>query len=469
MGALMPFPAFQFIDSSSAPIWVAIAGVLFVALILAVAAYRDRKDAAKGGWLNKKPVDIKIDEAVPGSASGRNARPNAASPTGAADAKPKTAAEVFRETFPELKVRPVALPLVPFAIRVAEIDASSIRDGRTRPCLRVEVSGSVPLDSVADISLLLTVEDLTTGVAQHVFATVDTLQDDRTGLFVERAKLGRIEPPGLRHKGWREIALIPTSFLQAPGTGRRRLRFSCLGVPAANSSASVIDPLLRSKIYCSAVTEVLADLPSKGYLDEDRDREQAAGMIICVAWGFANALGGTEKKTIPVISAWIDKAPALLGGSSGLPSASLRLTIDGADKLGRSGGVGFVPACEMLAKLHVLEAPFMAFELCCLIAKACGGPADSSYALLRDGALAMGVGTDEFARLMHAHLGGSAPVTDEELVGLDPSWDNELILKFLREQFGKWNARSGCASDSVERRTIAIRLNAIAKLRQRYR
>jgi len=361
------------------------------------------------------------------------------------------------------------LRAVPFAIRVTEIDASSVRDGRPRPCLRVEVSGSVPLDVVSDLSLLLTVEDLTSGAAQHVFATVDSLQDERTGLFVERASLGKIEPPGLRHNGWREIAQIPTSFLQAPGTGRRRLRFSCLCVPAGNAYASVIDPILRSRIYCSAVAEVVAELPIKGYLDEDHDREQAAGMILCIAWGFSHALGASEKNSGPVISAWSAQAASLLGGVSGLPSASLTRVLDGADKLGQAGTMGFLAACDLLAKSSVPEAPMMAFDLCCRVAKACGSSAEASYILLRDGALAMGVGPGEFARLMRSHLGVPSLVTDEELVGLNPSWDKERILKFLREQFGKWNARSGNVADSVEKRNIAIRLNAIAKLRQKYR
>jgi hypothetical protein len=217
------------------------------------------------------------------------------------------------------------------------------------------------------------------------------------------------------------------------------------------------------------VAEVEADLPAKGYLEEDHDREQAAGMILCVGWGFAHAMGVVEKKVAPVVTAWMTQASSLLGGATDQPSVSLQRVMDGADKLGRSGGVGFVPACEMLARLHVPEAPLMAFDLCCRIAKAFGGPPEVAYALLRDGAIAMGVEPDEFARLMRTYLAGPAVASDEELVGLDPSWDKERIHRFLREQFGKWNARSGGATDLAERRIIAIRLNALAKLRQKYR
>jgi hypothetical protein len=466
MGWLMLCAPFQFIDSSSSPIWVAMGGVAFVALILAIAAYRDRQDAAKARRTGEKAVDNKFDVPTPSSVPGRKAGPNPSPP--AATAKPKTAEQIFKDAFPELKVGPVPLPSVPFAIRVTEIDTSSVRDGRSRPCLRVEVAGSVPLDVVSDLSLLVTVEDLTSGAVQHVFATVDSLQDERTGLFVERARMGEIKPPGLRHAGWREIALIPTSFLQAPRAGRRRLRFSCLGVPAAHAHASVIDPLLRSRIYCSAFAEVVAELPIKGYLDEEHDREQAAGMILCVAWGFAHALGGAEKTTGPIISAWASQAPSLLGGASSLPLASLARVLDGAGKLGQARGMGFLDACGLLAKSSVTEAPLMAFELCCRVAQASGSSAEDAYALLRDGALAMGVSPDEFARLMRTHLGGVALATDEELVGLDSAWGKEQIAKFLREQFGKWNARSSCERDHVARRQIAVRLNAIAKLRQKY-
>jgi hypothetical protein len=464
----VPFALSQSIAAIPDAVWVLIGAVVVVAAIFGIAAYRDRQDAKAWKEGARPPSGDPVRDAQSSGrrSEGRKGTPPSGNP---APAKPKTAAEVFKEAFPEIKVAPPPLPAVPFALRVTEVDASSIKDGRSRPCLRVEVSGSVPLASATDLSLLLTVEDLTTKSVHHVFATVDSFQDERTGLFVERAKLGLIDPPGLRHAGWKEIALIPTSFLQAPRAGRRRLRFSCLGVPARNVDVSVIDPLLRSEIHCTAVAEVEADLPAKGYLEEDHDREQAAGMILCVGWGFAHALGVGEHKASPVVSAWMAQAASLLGGASDQPSVSLQRVMDGADKLGRSRGVGFVPACEMLAKLHVPEAPLMAFDLCCRIAKAFGGPPEDSYALLRDGAIAMGVDPDEFARLMRTYLTGPAVASDEELVGLDPSWDKEHIHRFLREQFGKWNARSGGATDLAERRKIAIRLNALAKLRQKYR
>lgn len=467
---LMSFAPFQFIGFVGEALWVLLGIGAFACVVLGVAAYRDRKDAERAEKDGLKPQDIKVERnsAASGGTRQKTPPPPPEPKPEPEAAKSKTAAQIFKETFPEIKVAPVPLPAVPFAIRIKEEDASSLRDGRPRPCLRVEFAGSVPVDVAADLSLLLTVEDLTSGTAQHVFATVDALQDERTGLFVERAKLGKVDPPGLSPDGWREIALFPTSFFQPPRAGRCRLRFSCLCVPSGNASLSVIDPVLRSRIYCSAVAEVFAELPIKGYLEEDYDREQVAGMIVCVAWGFAHALGGAELKCAQVISNWSAQASTLLGGTSGLPSASFARVVDGADRLGRSGGMGFLSACEQLARFHVPEAPEMAFELCCRLAKVIGGSSDASYSLLRDGALAMGVGPGEFARLMGVGLGGPLMATDEELVGLDSTLSKERVAKFLREQFGKWNARSASVRDPDERRQIAVRLNAIAKLRQKY-
>lgn len=465
MGLLMPCAPLQFVASNSLHVVVAALAVLAVAVLLWLSKRWGTQDRAKAPSRSPRSKDINFDEVSSGAASGRAGKGSSAGDT----FKAKAAADVFKEAFPEMRVNPLPLPAVPFALRVTETGSPAGKSGHAGPCLRVEVSGSVPLAVATELVLLLTVEDLSAQSAQHVFATVASLQDERTGLFVERAKLGLIAPPGLRHAGWHEIALIPSAYLQAPRGGRRRLRFSCLGVPARHADVSVIDPLLRSEVCCSAVAELEAELPAKGYLDEEADREQAAGMILCVAWGFARALGLAEARVSPVISNWMTQAASLLGSPADEASPSLRRVMEGADKLGRSGGVGFPIACGHLARLHVPEAPLLAFELCCRIAKEVGGSYEDAYALLRDGALAMGVDPDEFARLMSVYLAGPSVVSDEELVGLDPSWDKDRIQRFLREQFGKWNARSGSAADSSERRKIANRLNALAKLRQKYR
>lgn len=461
----MPCAPVQFVASSSLPVAVAILAVLAVVALLWLSRRWGAHDRAKTPKRSPRSKDISFDEISSSSAAGRAGKGASAGDTFRA----KAAMDVFKEAFPEMRVDQLPLPAVPFALRVTETGSTAGKSGHAGPCLRVEVSGSVPLAVATELVLLLTVEDLSAQSAQHVFATVASLQDERTGLFVERAKLGLIAPPGLPHVGWREITLIPLANLQAPRMGRRRLRFSCLGVPASHADVSVIDPLLRSEVCCAAVAEFEAELPVKGYLEEEADREQAAGMILCVAWGFARAMGLVEAKVSPVISTWMTQAASLLGSPADGASPSLRRVMEGADKLGRSGGVGFLVACDHLARLHVPEAPLLAFELCCRTAREVGGSCEDAYALLRDGALAMGVDPDEFARLMSVYLAGPSVVSEEELVGLDPSWDKERIQRFLREQFGKWNARSGSAADSSERRKIANRLNALAKLRQKYR
>jgi len=366
------------------------------------------------------------------------------------------------------KVAPIGRPTVPFAIRAAEVHGAGAKGGRAFRHIRLEVSGSVQVEETTDISLLVTVEDLTSGSVQKVFATVDDLQDERTGLFVGRAGLGKVGPGGLVKKGWDEVLTIPADCLQSSCSGLRRLRFSCICVPTGNVAASVIEPTLRSRICATAVTELEIELPTKGYLEADKEREEAAGMILCVAWGFVHALGGSQREARTVISAWSAQAPSLLGGASGMPSAGLGLVLENADKLGQSGRMGFLPACEALARSPVAEASLMGFELCCRLAKASSAAVETSYAMLRDGALAMGVGHEEFSRLMRSHLSSPGDLSEEELVGMDPSWPREQIARFLREQFGKWNARSGGVTASSEKRDIAIRLNALAKLRLKY-
>lgn len=449
-------------------LWVLITFIAIVGIVVGVEAYKDWKTKARALRDASKSKNIKFNQANDVASLNRNQRDKSPSKTVHRTSRPKTPAEVFKVAFPGLKVVTALLPNVPFALRIFTVAEARGSSSKLASKFAVEIYGSISLTVAHRLILLLTIEDITTGVPKQVFGTVDHLQDERTGLFVERVHLGGVSPPGRHEAVWREVALIPVALLQSSNAGRRRLRFSCIGVPAQNASASVIDPLLRSEVLCSAVAEVEAELPTKGYLDKDHDREQAAGMILCIAWGFARALGNIDKKTESIISAWSGQAPSLLGGASGLPSASLTHVLDGAAKFGQFRGMEFLSACELLAKSPVTEAPLMALDLCCRIAKASFDSTGISYALLRDGALAMGVVPDEFTRLMRTYLESPSPETYENLVGLDPSWDKQRTIKFLSEQFGKWNARSSSERDPVERGIIAMRLNAIAKLRQRY-
>lgn len=71
----------------------------------------------------------------------------------------------------------------------------------------------------------------------------------------------------------------------------------------------------------------------------------------------------------------------------------------------------------------------------------------------------------------HAEPGATGVGTEDDeaaakLLGLELSWDSRRIRRHLLDQFMKWNTRH--PRDAAEREQIHRRLEAIAKLRQRY-
>jgi len=80
----------------------------------------------------------------------------------------------------------------------------------------------------------------------------------------------------------------------------------------------------------------------------------------------------------------------------------------------------------------------------------------------------LGLGLDQLHR--HTSVGSEGRVDDDQecatLLGLDLGWDSKRIRRHLLDQFMKWNSRH--PKDATEREKITRRLEAIAKLRQRY-
>lgn len=373
---------------------------------------------------------------------------------------PKSAAQIFREAFPDLKVAADPLPAVPFAVQLT-VDKEEIR---------VDVQGSVPVGAPVTLDFVLTLEDVTGAAPELVFATHAKYQDEQTGVYVVRSTLGAVRPPGYRDRGWTALGVLRLSSLQTPFSGRRTLRVTCVGMPTQAAAQPVASPEFRSAILCSAVASVEVDVARRGYVEMRRLRERSPGTIVCLGWAFAMAAGFSPARAEEVLRRWMkaqaDQADE--GAGQGRPPMSAGL--DAALALAQRG-LDRSAAAAAIAEAGIPEAPRQALELCLDLAVSIAGSSNDVYPLLRELALAMGIEAAEFAQIMQAS--GDPQVQAwtrlEAQVGLDPKWPSERIRKYLADQFHKWNARSASVRNTSEREEIAARLWALAKLRQLHR
>ena len=373
---------------------------------------------------------------------------------------PKSAEQVSREAFPDLKVTAEPLPPVPFAVQLT-VEKEEIR---------VDVQGSVPVGTPVTLDFVLTLEDVTGAAPERVFATQAKYQDEQTGVYVVRSTLGAVRPPGYRDRGWTALGVVRLSALQTPFSGRRKLRVTCVGMSTESASRPVASPEFRSAILCSAVASIEVDVARRGYVEMRRLRERSPGTIVCVGWTFAMAAGLPPARAEEVLRRWMKAQVDQADEGAGQGRMPMSAELDAALALAQRG-LDRSAAAAAIAEAGIPEAPRQALELCLDLAVSITGSSNDVYPLLRELALAMGLEAGEFAQIMQAS--GDPEVQAwtrlEAQVGLDPKWPAERIRRYLVDQFHKWNARSAIARNGTERAEIADRLWALAKLRQRYR
>lgn len=382
------------------------------------------------------------------------------SPRPIPDSTGKSAKQVFREAFPDLKVSPDPLPAVPFAVQLV-VEKEEIR---------VDVQGSIPVDTPVILDFVLTLEDVTGAAPERVFATDTRYQDEQTGVYVVRSTLGPVRPPGYRDRGWTALGTIRLSALQTPFSGRRTLRVTCVGMPTESATRPVASQEFRAAILCSAVASVEVDVARRGYVELRRLRERSPGTIVCLAWSFAMAAGYEPARAEAVLRRWMKAQSEQAEEGAGQERMQMAAGLDAALALAQRG-LDRSAATAAIAAAGIPEASRQALELCLELAVAVTGSSNDAYPLLRELALGMGVEAGEFAHIMQASADPEfhALARLEQEVGLDPTWPKERVSRYLMDQFHKWNARSAIARNGAEREEIAHRLWVLAKLRQRHR
>ena len=110
----------------------------------------------------------------------------------------------------------------------------------------------------------------------------------------------------------------------------------------------------------------------------------------------------------------------------------------------------------------------------CLDVMAADGEADKNeLKVISEISTMIGVDYDEVNKLKDQRLIKLDPeaLSDsglEDILGIDPDWDNETIKKHLMQLFNKYNGRLNQVSEGPERKNAQIMIDKIAEARQKY-
>lgn len=333
----------------------------------------------------------------------------------------------------------------------------------------VQVGGGIAVGAETIIDLIITLEDIGNGSAQPVFATQAGRRDEQTGQFVLRSTLGKVTPPGRSVAGWTSVGTVSLADISAPRAGRRNFRLSCLAVPSSLSQVSLVDERLRGGLLAATSVTFGVDLRRRGYVEERRDRTQAAGLVLCLAFAFAERGCGDRRRAEPGCRRWMEAQLARRKPADRAADGFNREALEAAYGTARESDIEpKLLADQMLACRHP-DLAREALRLCVEISKEGEVLAAGALAELKHLRQLLGLDPGELRAALDALSGGGEAEADQEraaLIGLDLSWDQARIRRHLLAQFNRWNSRH--PRDAAEREAISLRLDAIARLRQRY-
>ncbi len=351
-------------------------------------------------------------------------------------------------------------------------EACILRDKKTgeeQPGFRIDVCGGIEVAGEAIVDLIVTMEDVSDGSPQPVYATMEKYQDDQTGQFVLRSTLGKASSPGRPDSGWTSVGVVPFANIRAPKSGQRTLRLSCVAAPAELAGLTVIDERLRAGMLAAATTQLDVALVRKGYVEQRYARQNAAGLVVCLGHAFAGRLRRDPLQSGLAIQAWMRRYLEQLKGEDVRLVAQTQASLEAAAVMSSGTWPDLGVVCRELLAYEVDGMPQEALALCVEVGRFEGAVSAEVMAELKCLCRELSLGLDELRRHIDAANEGAVVGRDQEyaeLVGLDLGWDTRRIRRHLLDQFTKWNSRH--PKDPAERAIITRQLEAIAKLRQRY-
>jgi len=262
---------------------------------------------------------------------------------------------------------------------------------------------------------------------------------------------------------WTELAFLPTSMFTGPKSGVRNLSLRC-GIMRADGDAA------RSVQVGALVFKANLEMP--GFLDGDLDlRILVSSRIVELAMACATADGNTDIREKKTIQDWVEQSSCMVARSGADSEARFRSAL--MRVISSPARDTFTLESAVFALHSFAEGQRMeALALCVRVIASDGVLHEKEMRLVEKLADLLQIDRSIMQTLFDKQFANSGIVVSpdnlEAIVGIDPSWDKDRILKHLSEQFMKWNSRAPSARTTGEQARIRSILEAIAKLRQKY-
>jgi tellurite resistance protein len=361
----------------------------------------------------------------------------------------------------------------PFEVRFKD---SHLEDDAEGPLVKeIEGRGLFPLRTSVRVGFITSVFDATSEKWEPVISMLEAFQEPNTIAYQSSVEVGIVSPnQGL--VSFVRIGVVFPDMIQPPYGGNRKIVALIRMVDVDNPPAiehgfhQTDDP----GILWSGVLEFNYDFVEKGYAEAAEHRDEARGLAVKIGLAVAMADGSLDKAEGKTLQDWVRRSieiyePDRQEQLKQLYNQAMRDAYTEA----KAGDLSLSALTSRLNEIGEMKLKYDAIELCFDVMAADGVADAGEMKVIRQVSDALGLDLNEIEKLRDQKIVGlNSSVSDhasiEDLLGIDPSWDVDLIKKHLRTEFQKWNNRLNTLPEGDERDNAQRMLDVISEARQKY-
>lgn len=360
-----------------------------------------------------------------------------------------------------------------FQIRFKEV---RLGDDVSSPLVKeIEGKGLFPLWKKTNVGFLISVFDATSEKLHPVLSVIDLFQEEKSVVYQHSTTIGRINPDQ-GFGSWVRVGVVIPDMLRPPYGGTRKLKVIVRMVDLDNMPRIELGHNLRGDegVIWQKSLSFQWTFDEKGYLEESENHDEAVSLSLKIGMAVAMADGSLDEEEAKVLKQWTIKSMDPFSGDrkeylKALYNEAMKESYEEA----KTGDLSLSELTSRLNKIGAKSDKYETLELCFEVMAADGIAEDNELKVIKNVAQSLGLDMDEVSKMrdqkilnLSTNVSGQASI--ENILGIEPEWSSEQVMKHLRVEFQKWNNRLNTLEEGAERENAQLMLDRISEARKKY-
>jgi tellurite resistance protein len=360
----------------------------------------------------------------------------------------------------------------PFELKLEDV---RLNDDGTGPWLKAIMGkGLFPLERNANLTVVTSVFDETSGELEPVISALDSFQEPDSVAYQANSELGYVKA-GTGFVKWVRLGVAIPDIIEPPYSGKRKLLVIVRVVDVDNL------PKIEHGFHTSDTGIIFQtslrfehEFLDKGYIEAAEHKEESVALSLKIGMAVAMADGSLDDAEGDVLKHWIIKSIAPFKDEKknrlkGIYNEAIRDSYAQA----LEGSLSLSQLTDNLNNMGDKTGKYEALELCFEVMAADGVADSEEIKIIHKVADALNLDMKEVEAMRDQKiLGLKTKISDndsvEVILGIDDSWSHEQIKRHLRTEFQKWNNRLNTLPEGEERNSAQVMLNQISEARKKY-